>query len=253
MTEKQASQIMEKTVIDGIPHPNILEYMEALNISIDILGTDYTRDQLKNWILINKYPFLMPKYWNRNTMQYEVDKDYKYTFTLLDEMPDGWRKAFGEMMCEEIYNALIEFDGLNSYVVEQIKEKFGQLRWYSYPIYEEVERIVEKYSVLSENICMICGKPDVPMTGNVWCYPLCEKCYCAPNDYYKDDMTKEELKEFLDDRKKDWEVYNKQDNKMCNNYSVIEWSKNKDSAEEIAIDISETANKIRSKYYNEKL
>ena len=36
---------------------NILEYMEALNISIDILGTDYTRDQLKNWILINKYPF----------------------------------------------------------------------------------------------------------------------------------------------------------------------------------------------------
>ena len=86
MTEKQASQIMEKTVIDGIPYPNILEYMEALNISIDILGTDYTRDQLKNWILINKYPFLMPKYWNPNTMQYEVDKDYKYTFTLLDEM-----------------------------------------------------------------------------------------------------------------------------------------------------------------------
>ena len=42
MTEKQASEIMEKTIINGAPHPNTLEYIEALNISIDILGTDYT-------------------------------------------------------------------------------------------------------------------------------------------------------------------------------------------------------------------
>lgn len=250
MTEKQASQIMEKTVINGIPHPNILEYMEALNISIDILGTDYTRDQLKNWILINKYPFLMPKYWNPNTMQYEVDKDYKYTFILLDEMPDGWRKAFGEMMCEEIYNALVECGGLDDYRIEQIKEKFGQLRWYSSPSYEKVERITDKYSVLSENICMICGKPDVPMTGIGWFYPLCEKCYCTPNDYRKGDMTKEELKEFWDDRKKDWEAYNNKDNTMVNSYSVRKWSKEKDDIEIINYDISETANKIRSKYYN---
>jgi len=50
MTEKEAQEIMEKTVINGTPHPNILEYMEALNISIDVLGADYTREQLKNWI-----------------------------------------------------------------------------------------------------------------------------------------------------------------------------------------------------------
>ena len=125
MTEKQASEIMEKTIINGTPHPNTLEYMEALDISIDVLGTDYTRDQLKNWILVNKYPFLMPKYWNPETMQYEIDEDYKYNFTLLDEMPDGWRRAFGEMMCEEIYTALVECDGLDDYRIEQIKEKFG--------------------------------------------------------------------------------------------------------------------------------
>ena len=248
MTEKQASQIMEKAVINGIPHPNILEYMEALNVSIDILGTDYTRDQLKNWILINKYPFLMPKYWNPNTMQYEVDKDYKYTFTLLDEMPDGWRKAFGEMLCEEIYNALVECGGLDDYRIEQIKEKFGSLHWYSSPSYEEVERIIDKYSVLSENICIICGKPDVPMTGHNWIYPLCKKCYCTPNDYRKGDMTEEELKEFWDDRKKDWEAYNNRDNKMIDSYSVRKWSKEKDDIEIINYDISETANKIRNRY-----
>lgn len=248
MTEKQASEIMEKTIINGTPHPNTLEYMEALNISIDVLGTDYTRDQLKNWILVNKYPFLLPKYWNPETMQYEIDEDYKYNFTLLDEMPDGWRKAFGEMMCEEIYNALIKCDGLDDYMILDIKEKFGMLRWTDAPSYEEVEKIIDKYSVLSENICMICGKPDVPMTGDNWFYPLCEKCYCTPNDYRKGDMTEEELKEFWNEQKKDWEVWNNEDYKMRDKYTIHRWSKDKDDVEEIIYDISETANRIRNKW-----
>lgn len=250
MTEKQASQIMEKTVIDGIPHPNILEYMEALNTSIDILGTDYTRDQLKNWILINKYPFLMPKYWNPNTMQYEVDKDYKYTFTLLDEMPDGWRKAFGEMMCEEIYNALIECGGLDDYKIEQIKEKFGQLRWYSYPSYKKVERIINKYSVLSENICIICGKPDVPMTHNGWDSPYCKKCFTTPSDWYKKEH-QDEIDRWVKIHIEDWEEYNKEENnRMRDSYTIIRWSKDK-GEERITYDISETANKIRAKWRTE--
>ena len=247
MTEKQASEIMEKTIINGTPHPNTLEYLEALDISIDILGTNYTRDQLKNWILVNKYPFLIPKYWNPETMQYEVDENYKYNFTLLDEMPDGWRKAFGEMMCEEIYNALVECDGLGDYRIEQIKEKFGQLRWYSYPSYEEVERIIDKYSVLSENICMICGKPDVPMTGTYWTYPICKDCYCTPNDYVKGDMTDEELKQFYDEHESDWNIWNKEYNKMQDSYTVKSWSKEY-GEKTTRYDISRTANKIRSKW-----
>lgn len=248
MTEKQASEIMEKTIINGTPHPNTLEYMEALNISIDILGIDYTRDQLKNWILVNKYPFLMPKYWNPETMQYEVDENYKYNFTLLDEMPDGWRKAFGEMMCEEIYNALVKCDGLDDYMILDIKEKFGMLRWTDAPSYEEVERIIDKYSVLSENICMICGKPDVPMTGDSWFYPLCKKCYCTPNDYRKGDMTEEELKQFWNDRKIDWEIWYSENYKMRDKYTIHRWSKDKDEVEETIFNISETANKIRNKW-----
>lgn len=250
MTEKQASEIMEKTIINGTPHPNTLEYMEALNISIDVLGTDYTRDQLKNWILVNKYPFLMPKYWNPETMQYEVDENYKYNFTLLDEMPDGWRKAFGEMMCEEIKQELVRCDYLDEYMIIQIKEKYASLRWYDNgtPIDCKVLEIIDKYSVLSENICMICGKPDVPITGDAWFYPLCEKCYCTPNDYRKGDMTEEELKEFWNERKKDWEVWNNEGYKMRDKYTIHRWSKDKDDAEEIIYDISETANRIRNKW-----
>ena len=163
-------------------------------------------------------------------------------------MPDGWRKAFGEMMCEEIYNALVKCDGLDDYMILDIKEKFGMLRWTDAPSYEEVEKIIDKYSVLSENICMICGKPDVPITGDVWFYPLCEKCYCTPNDYRKGDMTEEELKEFWNERKKDWEVWNNEDYKMRDKYTIHRWSKDKDDVEEIIYDISETANRIRNKW-----
>lgn len=121
MTEKEAQEIMEKTIINGVPHPNTLEYMEALEISIDILGADYTREQLKNWILCGKYPFLIPRYdWSQ-----EIIKDYDYTSTYLDDMPDGWRKAFGEMMCEEIKQELVRCNYLNEYRILQIKEKYG--------------------------------------------------------------------------------------------------------------------------------
>ena len=172
MTEKEAQEIMEKTIINGTPHPNTLEYMEALEISIDILGADYTRDQLKNWILVNKYPFLMPKYWNKDNMTYEADKDYDYTWTELDAMPDGWRKAFGEMMCEEIKEELIRCNCLDEYMIEEIKEKLGMLRWHDNgtPMGCNVSQIIDKYSVLSENICIICGQPDVPMTGTLPSY-----------------------------------------------------------------------------------
>ena len=249
MTEKQASEIMEKTIINGAPHPNTLEYIEALNISIDILGTDYTRNQLKNWILINKYPFLMPTYWNRETMQYETDKDYKYDFTLLDEMPDGWRKAFGEMMCEEIYNALVECDGLDDYRIEDIKEKLGSLRWCSYPSYKEVEEIIDKYSVLSENICIICGKPDVPMTNNGRLSPFCKKCFTTPSDWQKREHP-EEIERWIEFRTEDWEEYNNDDeNKMLDSYTVKSWSKEY-GEKTTRYDISRTANMIRSKYCN---
>ena len=125
MTENQAREVMERARDSGSPLPNIVEYSEALRKTYEILGSNYTDEQLDNWILIGKYPFLMPKYWNCDTMQYEVDEDYDYIFTELNEMPDGWRKAFGEMMCEEIYNALVECGGLDDYRIEQIKEKFG--------------------------------------------------------------------------------------------------------------------------------
>ena len=248
MTEKEAQEIMEKTVINGAPHPNTLEYIEALNISIDVLGADYTREQLKNWILCGKYPFLIPKYWNPETRQYEIGKDYNYSFTELDNMPDGWRKAFGEMMCEEIKQELIRCNYLDEYIITQIKEKYGEFRWYDNgtPIGCKVPEIIDNYSMLSRNICIICGKPDVPITDNGWISPYCKKCYTAPSGWYKEEHS-DEIDKFIKTHEEYWEECNKQNNKMIDSYSVHTWSKEKGD-ETITYDISETANKIRAKW-----
>ena len=246
MTEQRACEIMERTVINGSPHVNTAEYLEALEISIDKLGVDYTREQLKNWILVNKYPFLIPKYWNRDSMTYEADKDYDYTLTELDAMPDGWRKAFGEMMCEEIKDELVKHNCLDEYLILDIKEKFGQLRWYDNgtPIGCNVSQIIDKYSVLSENICIICGKPDVPMI-------FCKKCYSMPNFEYKESHSEEEIDARIKTFEEDWEeINNNRNNSMRDSYIVYKWSK-ENGDEEITYDISETANKIRAKWRTE--
>lgn len=247
MTENEAREIMERARDSGSPLPNIAEYSEALRKTYEILGSNYTEEQLDNWILVGKYPFLLPTYWNRDSMQYKVDEDYNYKYTELDAMPDGWRKAFGEMMCEEIYNALVECGGLDDYRIEQIKEKFGQLRWYGYPSYKEVEEIIDKYSVLSENICIICGKPDVPLTNNGWLSPFCKKCFTTPSDWQKREHP-EEVERWIEFRTEDWEEYNyEENNKMLDSYTVEGWSKEEGDIT-TTYDISETANKIRSKW-----
>ena len=245
MTEKEAQAIMEKTIINGTPHPNTLEYMEALEISIDVLGADYTREQLKNWILCGKYPFLIPRYdWSE-----EIIEDYDYTSTYLDDIPIGWKKAFGEMMCEEIKQELIRCNYLNEYRILQIKEKYGELRWYDNgtPINCKVPEIIDNYSMLSQNICIVCGKPDVPITRNGWISPYCKECFTTPSDWYKKEYP-DEIDNWIKNHIEDWEEYNKEENnKMLDSYIIYRWSKEKGD-EEITYDISETANKIREKW-----
>lgn len=248
MTEKEAQAIMEKTIINGTPHANTAEYMEALEISIDVLGADYTREQLKNWILCGKYPFLIPRYdWSG-----EIVKDYDYTSTYLDDIPVGWKIAFGEMMCEEIKQELIRCNYLDEFRIVQAKEKFGGLRIYTNgtPVDCKVQQIIDKYSALSENICVICGKPDVPITKNGWISPYCKKCFTTPNDWYKKEFPNE-VDKWIKNHLEDWEEYDKEENnKMADSYTVISWSK-KNGDQKTTYDISETANKIRAKWRTE--
>ena len=76
--------------------------------------------------LIEKYPWL-----KHNALYNEnEDKEYDYSKTWLDEIPRGWAIAFGEDIIREINDELVKFNFVDEYKIVQIKEKFGELRWY---------------------------------------------------------------------------------------------------------------------------
>lgn len=144
----------------------------------------------ENKALCEKYPFLIPRnrfsgmriteaqdggYWPGTP---EEVPEYDYEYTELDEMPDGWRIAFGEQMCEEIKQELLRAGGeklLNEYMIVQIKEKYGGLRFYDNGFTKEGFDIIAKYERLSERTCICCGKPATKISKG-WVSPFCDDC-----------------------------------------------------------------------------
>lgn len=191
--------------------------------------TKIKRRRIQNKKLIKKYPWLKPyNVWTGKTW-----KDYRYETTWADDIPSGWRKAFGDMMIEEIDEVLKKTH--TTIYIDQIKEKYGQLRFY-FSGTAELHDIVEKYSMLSENICIICGKPDIPMIDTGWVCPICQECFEA----------------------------NQRKNHFAHRYHYIDyvcgdshmademrWWRYEDGVKkEYVVDIKDTADKIRARYKN---
>ena len=164
----------------------------------------------ENKRLCEMYPFLIP--WNRWSGKLITDcmngekgywpgnpteiPEYDWTYTELDAMPTGWRKAFGIQMCEELREALIEDDDLYRYRVVQCKEKYGSLRWYNNgtKIGSRVPDIERKYESMSVCTCIICGKPATKITTG-WIEPYCDDCcpderWMAIEEYYNKEDNK---------------------------------------------------------------
>ena len=128
--------------------------------------------QDKNRKLIERFPFLLP----HNRWTDEVPEDYDYSYTELDAMPHGWRIAFGEELCEEIREELIQADYLDKYRIAEIKEKYGALCWYDFGCTEKMDReIIPKYAEKSATTCIRCGKPATRITTG-WISPYCDNC-----------------------------------------------------------------------------
>lgn len=129
-----------------------------------------------NMGLVNRFPFLIP----RNAFSGKVVEDYDFTWTELDELPEAWKEAFGEQIAEEINDVLIKAGYSDKYRITQIKEKYGQLRWYDEgvpkEIWDEVQKVIRKYEVISEKICICCGKPATHLTSG-WITHVCKDCY----------------------------------------------------------------------------
>lgn len=137
-------------------------------------NSDMDERIILNKNLCEKYPFLVP----RNRFSGKVVDDYNYSYTELDAMPDGWRIAFGEKMCEEIMQELNKIENEKvrfSYRIVQIKEKFGYLRWYTNWSTIGLDNIVRKYEQISERTCIRCGAAATKISDG-WISPWCDSC-----------------------------------------------------------------------------
>ena len=180
---------------------------------------------IRNRILAKRYPWLIP------FSGWEDDKEtYKYSKFLYAE-PDygGWNKAFFYLLMEDIRKAAKKAGIINQLHTEEYKSKYGGLRFYMSGYNDEISSIIHTYEILSEHICEICGEPDVGYMGG-WITPICEHCYNKQR-YYKN---------------KPYYAAISRDRRMSDTYRYLKYSG--DNKEEIIVDITEKANKIRRRW-----
>ena len=149
-------------------------------------------------------------------------------------LPQGWWKTFGEMMCEEIQRE-IDNSNLNLIILE-CKEKYGELRVYYANGNKKIDDIIEKYAIISQHVCISCGKPDVYILNFGWIEPMCKECY----DKYINDT-----------RSYDKVICKDAGTTLKNSYTIRtldgdEWVTKK-------IDISETSNEVRKRWLDANL
>lgn len=119
----------------------------------------------ENRELVRKFPFLKPA----------DDERYDFEWTYLDDIPEGWKKAFGEQMCAEIAECLREHHREDGFEILQAKEKYGSLRLYTGGGPSELDDIIGKYEELSAKTCVGCGKPAEYISIG-WIAPWCGDC-----------------------------------------------------------------------------
>jgi hypothetical protein len=107
----------------------------------------------------------------------------------LNDIPLGWVKGFGKVMCDELLETLGEH--VEDFIIIQLKEKFGEIRLYwrwDDKDYSDAEReelnqvadtiqgIIRDYEVVSEHTCYLCGSMEARMTYGAWIIPICADC-----------------------------------------------------------------------------
>jgi len=116
-----------------------------------------------------KYPWLKARHWETNKRISDTNA--------LNNMPEGWKRAFGDILCEELDKAIREDGVLEEFTILQLKEKYGELRIYCAPMTDKVAEVVRAFEIISRHVCINCGRPDTPMLMTTWEEPVCKECY----------------------------------------------------------------------------
>jgi hypothetical protein len=85
---------------------------------------------------------------------------------------EGWR-GIVVTLCEKL-----DAMGLRKLRVTQIKEKFGDLRFYVQGGNDAVSDLIRQAEMKSSTICELCGAPG-HKHNNGWFLTLCEPCYAT--------------------------------------------------------------------------
>jgi len=84
---------------------------------------------------------------------------------------DGWLDLVHNLMSD-----LLQLGWNGEF--NQVKEKFGTLRFYIPTGTSDIYDTISEYEKASETICEICGKPStLHTTPSGWIYNRCEECF----------------------------------------------------------------------------
>lgn len=176
---------------------------------------------------LSKYP------WLRGYDPYPETTDEEQ-YCALEDMPSGWREAFGDLFCEDL-DRVIKSEGLeNEFRIDQLKEKWGAMRIYCGPCTPAIQDVIRTYETYSESVCIGCGNVEgVKMVTWGWTEPLCRCCigkiHRVPNFSKFDALPDQELPD------------------------VLKWTRySTDGTQHFEMDISETTRKIRERYAERK-
>lgn len=144
--------------------------------------------KIKNYIFCKKYPFWTFrefKCWKNNKEVYKNN----FSYTWYDAISEGWKKAFGKELSDEILktgkiylkeNKDKEWKDILHW--SDIKSKYGELRLEASSI-NSIDEILTKYEWLSIGYCEHCGKPARYCTKGYIIY-LCDDCYIKMHNKY---------------------------------------------------------------------
>ncbi|MGN0169226.1 MAG: hypothetical protein ACI39H_00510 [Lachnospiraceae bacterium] len=133
------------------------------------------REELE-YALAQKFDFMKRRSRNRTGGVKNLYQDFGV------ETLDGWYQLLHDL-CEELAKCIHDADVPVKFVVTQIKEKNGTLRFYYYledddfETREQIDEIIDKYEGLSATICECCGKTGKLQDKHGQLVVRCEECF----------------------------------------------------------------------------
>lgn len=190
---------------------------------------------IRNKKLSKKYGnWIRVRWWNWEKGSYSYADNFLNEY---DAFSRGWSMLW-HMMIADLTPLMRKYNLQDKFFFEEIKEKYGEIRAYHNGAPDEIEDIIDAYSVISRNVCQWCGRPDSAISKGYWVECQCEQCF----DKYWKDSTKEHPS---------YEEQYDTDPESCRISDIRKITRfSKDGNKTIEYDIKDIADRYREKWNN---